>query len=99
MNNTATTKQQTGKPIRFVYNQRGQMILEYILLTVIVVGVSLVVASSFKSNEILAKLASGPWDNMASMIQNGAWGNPKNTMRLHPNNHSSSNSLAEDKVR
>lgn len=80
-------------------NQSGQMILEYILLTVVAIGLSVLISSSFKKNEILGKLISSPWVNLAGMIQNGSWGDPKSTIPNHPNHHSNSASLVGEKVK
>ncbi len=80
-------------------NERGQMILEYILLTVVAIGLSVLVSSSLKKNEILGKLISSPWTNLAGMIQNGSWGSPKSTIPNHPNHHSNSASLVGVKVK
>lgn len=81
-----------------IFNQNGQMIVEYILLTVITVGISIIVSNSFKENELLGKLISSPWKNLAGMIQNGSWGDPKTTMINHPNHHNNSATLMGDRV-
>lgn len=82
-----------------VNNQSGQMIIEYILLTVITIGIAIFVSSSFRSNEFLAQMVSAPWRSLAGMIQNGSWGDPESTMANHPNHHANSSSFRGEPVR
>lgn len=65
--------------------QSGQMVVEYILVTTIVVGISFAVAEFFRSNELLARMVATPFTQLAGMIQNGQWGSPVDTMSQHPN--------------
>lgn len=80
-------------------NQGGQMIVEYILLTVVAIGLSVLISSSLKENEFLGKLISSPWTSLAGMIQNGSWGDPKSTIPNHPNHHQNSASLVGVKAK
>ena len=68
-------------------NSKGQSVVEAVLIMVILLGISTVVASTFRSNEYISNIVSGPWQNLAGMIQNGAWAPPESSMQLHPNNN------------
>lgn len=63
------------------------MILEAVLIIVMLVGFSLLVANYFKKNELLKQLISGPWQNLAGMLQNGQWSPPAVGALTHPNAH------------
>lgn len=67
-------------------NQKGQMIIEAILIMVIFLGVSRFVANSFKENELVKKLVKTPWVMLAAMIETGKWESDIETARsFHPN--------------
>lgn len=73
--------------VRPIKNQKGQMIVEAILLMVIFFGVTMAVGKYFKSEEILAQLVSKPWKSLSGMLQNGVWSEPKQGGPSHPNTH------------
>lgn len=66
-------------------NQSGQMFIETILVMMVLLGAIYFVGKEFRSNNFVAGLVSGPWKNLAGMIQNGVWGSPTVTMKMHPN--------------
>jgi len=68
-------------------NQGGQLIVEAVLIIVMLVGFTFMVANYFKSNEVLKQLISGPWQNLAGMMQNGVWAPPAVGAAIHPNSH------------
>jgi hypothetical protein len=68
-------------------NQGGQQIVEAILIIVILMGTTMIAASYFKNQEVIKKLISGPWQNLAGMIQNGVWLPPQQSNISHPNGH------------
>lgn len=70
-------------------HQKGQAVIEAILILALLLGLSRVVANYFKSNEVLKQLVSGPWQSLSSMIQNGVWDpkGPNNSKAVHPNQH------------
>ena len=68
-------------------SQQGQLVVEAVLLMVVLFGVTLATAKYFKSDELLKKLVSGPWQSLAGMLQNGVWGTPDATNAVHPNAH------------
>ena len=76
--------------------QSGQMIVESVLIMTMLVGFAFIVSSNMRSSETISKLVSGPWANLAGVIQNGAWGSPQSTMRRHPSNFEKKISLKGD---
>lgn len=54
-------------------NQKGQVIIENVLLMVVMIGVfTLIIQSLTKSNFVTA-FTDGPWEMMDGMIQCGTW--------------------------
>lgn len=68
-------------------SQGGQMITEAILILVLLVSITFMVANFFKNQEVMKKLISGPWANLAGMIQNGVWAPVGPGSAVHPNSH------------
>lgn len=68
-------------------SQSGQMITEAILILVMLLGVTFAAASYFKDKELLKHMIQDPWQSLAGMLQNGAWGPPDKTNAAHPNGH------------
>lgn len=64
--------------------QGGQMIIEAVLIMTMLMGFAYIVTSSFRSNETVAKLVSGPWTSLAGVIQNGTWAPAEQNMKSHP---------------
>lgn len=65
--------------------ERGQMVVEMVLMLVVMAGVTIFVTKTFRDNDFIAKLVSGPWESLSGLIQNGVWGRPGETMSKHPN--------------
>ncbi len=66
-------------------NRRGQMVIEMVLMMLVFLGATYFVSNQFRSNNMIASLVSGPWKNLAGMIQNGVWMPSKDGMPYHPN--------------
>jgi|GEM_PF-2345483 hypothetical protein len=67
--------------------QSGQAIVEYILLTVIIVAISTLVRNLLIKNRAIESLTYKPWSKIDGMIQCGAWrecGYQVGTGQLHP---------------
>lgn len=79
-------------------NESGQMIIEYVLLSALVIGSTVFIADYMKQNEFFGNLVSSPWKKLSGMIQNGQWGSPEDTMSNHPNNHALSTSYRGEDV-
>ncbi|MCB0414012.1 MAG: hypothetical protein KDD50_06745 [Bdellovibrionales bacterium] len=80
-----------------VKNQKGQMIIEAILILVIFLGASRLVANYFKDNELVKKLVRGPWTSLESMIETGRWySDVEGARQFHPNYNNMHVSLEGD---
>ncbi len=51
--------------------EAGQITVEIVLMLVVTVGIILAVSTAARKNQWLADLVSGPWNDLASIIQNG----------------------------
>ena len=67
-------------------NQRGQSIVEAVLILVIVLGIAMGISAAFRQNELLSSMVSGPWQRLSGLLQNGSWVPPNQGMAYHPNN-------------
>jgi hypothetical protein len=65
--------------------QRGQVAVEYILLTVTVVAVALLVRNQISQRQVLAQFVQAPWAKLSGVIENGVLGDPAKTKAQHPN--------------
>jgi len=77
---------------------KGQVSVEFILGSVLIVSVALLVARGVRQNEFLSQMISGPWSNLSGMIENGVWGNSEKTKALHPSYLQRHASLAPDDI-
>jgi hypothetical protein len=68
-------------------NQGGQLILEAVLIIVMLTAFTGMTIRYFKDNELVKSLISGPWQNLAGMLQNGVWAPPATGAAIHPNSH------------
>jgi hypothetical protein len=71
-------------PTQQIKNQKGQVAIEYILLTVVMVGIFLTARNALLSNNTLANFVQKPWELVAGMIETGVWGDPKKARADHP---------------
>ena len=67
-----------------IKNQRGQVAIEYILLSIVMVGIFLGARNILLSNNTLANFVQKPWELVAGMIETGVWGDPKKVRGQHP---------------
>jgi hypothetical protein len=75
------------KTAAVIGNQAGQLIIEAVLIIVLLMAVTFTVAHFFKDKEFVKQLISGPWQNLAGLIQNGVWQPPAQSNAAHPNGH------------
>lgn len=68
-------------------SQKGQMIVEAILIMVVLLAIVGLTAQVFKKDDFVASLVSKPWQNIAGMLQNGVWAPPNKGAKLHPNHY------------
>lgn len=74
--------------MRQISSQKGQIVVEYTLLLLVVIGLASVVVSTLRSTEALKKLTFEPFAKIDGMIQCGAWekcGVKAATPNRHPN--------------
>jgi len=84
-------KQKNGSHRR----QRGQVIIEMVLLLVLVIGFWGAFSRYAKQKKWFESLVSGPWQSMAGMIETGVWEPPPKALAKHPNNFNRVVSLKE----
>jgi len=72
-----------------VKNNKGQGVVESVLIIVVLFGITKLVALKFKDDELFKSLLHGPWLSLSSVIQNGVWNQrgPQDTKANHPNRH------------
>ncbi len=56
-----------------VKSQFGQMTLEMILLTVVLLAVAIASTKALRDNQIIASLIGQPWAVVQGMIEDGVW--------------------------
>jgi hypothetical protein len=68
-------------------NQKGQVIIESILLLVVFMSLWVYFAKLFNNSNLMRSLmADGPWPRLSGMIESGVWETPSKAKTLHPNN-------------
>lgn len=67
-----------------IRNQRGQFLVEGILLMVVFLGIATMVASYFRDKELIKNLVKAPWTSLAGMLQNSEWAAPDAGTINHP---------------
>lgn len=77
-------------------NQKGQVAVEYILLTVVLVGGFLAARNAMVSNNTLGNFIQKPWQVVAGMIETGVWGDVKKVRTQHPGSLQRHNSFKGD---
>jgi hypothetical protein len=68
-------------------NQRGQLVIESVLILSLLVALGAVVAVGFKNNDLFSNMVSAPWKSLSGLLQNGVWSPPERSMAQHPANH------------
>jgi hypothetical protein len=66
-------------------NERGQFVIEAVLLMVVSVSILLFGIRYMKENRTMATLVSGPWEKTAGMIESGVWKPAEEAAKKHPN--------------
>ena len=65
-------------------NQRGQFILEYILIGLLVVSIYTLIKKQVGDKNLIADLFSGPWASVAKMMEDGTWRVSQSEDQVHP---------------
>lgn len=67
-------------------NQNGQMLLEAILITALMMGLASLGSKFLKDKRVAAQLVSEPWQKLSGMIECGVWRPCQGARGLHPQN-------------
>lgn len=78
------------------HNQRGQFVIEGVLLMIVMVGLFLSATRILREERFLAKLIGGPWERVSGMIEAGVWDPPATARDRHPNQIARSNTERPD---
>lgn len=70
-----------------INNQKGQMLVEAVLIMVVFMAFTMMTARFFRDKEVLKQLISGPWVALSGVLQNGVWLSPDKGAISHPNGH------------
>ena len=71
--------------MKILKNNRGQNVIEMVLITGVTLMVAVLVMTTLRKEQIVGKLVDGPWEIMSGMIENGVWGTRQKTVKFHPN--------------
>jgi len=66
-------------------NERGQFVIEAVLLMVVSVSILLFGLRYLKENKTMGTLVSGPWEKVAGMVESGSWTPADEAASKHPN--------------
>ncbi len=80
-----------------LWNQRGQFVIEAVLLMVLSVGLLMAGLKLLRDNKVVSNLVDGPWDKVAGMIESGAWEPADKAAAQHPNQQERNYSLNPEK--
>jgi hypothetical protein len=67
-------------------NQRGQIVVEAVLLTTVLLGLTIFVQNRLQQSRFAEKLVSGPWGKLSGMIECGVWDTCVAASGKHPSN-------------
>lgn len=80
-------------------NQKGQLVVEAVLLMFVLMGISVAVSNYLQDNQVARKLTAEPWAKLSGMIECGTWNPCRGSVRgLHPSTIDRANSLKTDDV-
>lgn len=65
-------------------NEKGQLVIEFVLLMVLVLGAVTLIKKQFSEKQILSQMISGPWASVSFMMENGTWDKKKSPDEAHP---------------
>jgi len=64
--------------------QKGQFLIEYVLLAVFVVGIYSLLKSQLGDQSFLSQVFSNSWSSVAKMMEDGSWDPTRDTNDVHP---------------
>ncbi|MDG0814825.1 TadE/TadG family type IV pilus assembly protein [Bdellovibrio svalbardensis] len=65
-------------------NQRGQFVIEAVLLMVVMLGVFIASMNTLREGKYLANLIERPWAEVQGMLECGVWGPPSKACKTLP---------------
>lgn len=71
---------------KFNLNSRGQVLIETMLLTVVLIGVFFAISQSLKESRVVQKIVSEPWDKVSGLAESGVYSDPQRGGK-HPNSY------------
>lgn len=85
---------QKNSKTRLLKNERGQFVVEAVLLMVLSIGLLSLGLRTLRNGDMLGNFISGPWERVAGMIESGSWEAPDAAAKKHPNQRNRGLSLA-----
>lgn len=76
-----------------INNQKGQIIVEAVLLMVLMVSLAVLVSSKLREMQFAQKVVAGPWVMLNGMIECGVWTDCSQGAGLHPSTRNRNISL------
>jgi hypothetical protein len=55
------------------HNQSGQAIVEFILITTVLVSIAAFVSKTLRDNNTISSLIATPWQGLSNVIEHGVW--------------------------
>jgi hypothetical protein len=68
-------------------NQKGQFLIETILLMVITISLMGFIIKTLRERNVLANLVETPWNRTSGMIESGNWNDASTAKQLVPYNY------------
>lgn len=68
-----------------IHNQRGQFVIEAVLLMTLFMGLLILGVRTFREGKVLPSLVEAPWGKTAGMIEAGSWLPVNDARTRHPN--------------
>jgi hypothetical protein len=65
-------------------DQRGQGVVEAVLVIAALFFISSMVSRYFQSEQIVSGIVKGPWNALSGMISYGSWQPPDQAAAVHP---------------
>lgn len=81
---------------RSLDNEKGQLVVEAVLLIIVMMGAALLLTSKLREMEFVQGLTSKPWAMLSGMIECGVWkpcGKSSPAAGLHPSTSNRVSSL------
>ncbi|MCB0390203.1 MAG: hypothetical protein KDD58_02875 [Bdellovibrionales bacterium] len=82
--------------MKAIKKNKGQMVIEMILVMTVLLSLVGLVRSSLQSSEVFKTLVQGPWRVLSGMITSGTWDSPSEAVRWHPAYYDNHGSLRGD---